>query len=74
MRLHLQKQWQRRRSSPVHTKENSLDTQSKTDQPTQGKTTYQSPEIIDYGDIETLTQAGNGTVTDADGGVSVLPG
>lgn len=47
-----------------------MDTQPKHDELTQSKTAYQTPQIIDYGDIETLTQSGGLTGGDPQAGFS----
>jgi hypothetical protein len=37
----------------------------------QDKTTYQTPEIIDYGSLETTTQSGGNDITDAQGASNI---
>lgn len=47
-----------------------MNTQTKIEQPTQGETTYRTPEITDFGNIETLTLSGGSFPTDVGTGVS----
>jgi hypothetical protein len=47
-----------------------METQPKNEQPTQDLLPYHTPEIIDFGEIEALTQGGAGADSDLQGGSS----
>jgi hypothetical protein len=49
-----------------------MDTNTKSEQPAQSQTPYQTPEIIDYGWMESITQAGGVTASDGISGSGIV--
>lgn len=50
-----------------------MEQQPQNEQPTQNKTPYQTPEIVDYGSIDSTTQFSGGSNVDPQDGSGIVP-